>query len=402
MNQADMVTQNRTKKETAMFGYAVMHKGTSIASVYESDEVLEVRKVISGKGLTRGAAKDLAFELHQLSSCLWECSGYLPDLTAMSRLVRHFFHGGVAEGDREVVMQMKERFGVGQKAGQDSPWALESLAWIGASLNAVAAQLENTSKTHRAEVYDAVMQELCLLYRLAGQIELDTWYREVDDTTGSGLITMGQITEYVTRVEQWDPTLIEDLTVSSVVVAAVALFNFVATLDVVSTAASLAVGLEDETEFWEEAEDVLAQVVRSASSSSNGEESFDLQVVGEAALLALKGVDPVSLMRILCHPEGMKLAGERLDLEEYCRFAGQIGEVVMEPMELAASCRKMEDICIGWYREFYGGLAFSPWNLEPEDIGAQARLRLLAITGMESQLVLAPEDGNGEQNVEGG
>lgn len=299
-------------------------------------------------------------------------------------------------------MQMKERFGVGQKAGQDSPWALESLAWIGASLNAVAAQLENTSKTHRAEVYDTVMQELCLLYRLAGQIELDTWYREVDDTTGSGLITMGQITEYVTRVEQWDPTLIEDLTVSSVVVAAVALFNFVATLDVVSTAASLAVGLEDETEFWEEAEDVLAQVVRSASSSSNGEESFDLQVVGEAALLALKGVDPVSLMRILCHPEGMKLAGERLDLEEYCRFAGQIGEVVMEPMELAASCRKMEDICIGWYREFYGGLAFSPWNLEPEDIGAQARLRLLAITGMESQLVLAPEDGNGEQNVEGG
>jgi hypothetical protein len=366
-----------------MFGYAVHNQRNDLYAVHTNEEVLEVREVLSAAELPREWVVSLAYEMQFLSETMWERRRFLPDTETLSRITERFMTEGPDAGDKEVVARMQELMeGRGAARSPAITYEVHAVANVGAVMHVVADRLRLARANQKALVHEAIVVELEMLTgsNPAGGGEGGQGELELDDETRQ------EVSAYVERLEQWDPTLIDDTAVDPTVVGAVALLNLFAAAEVIASAASLAVSVGGDPVSWYEPEDLL-ELVSGLVAKGGAEERDAVELGGVntaaiAARLVATGLDPVQVMRLCCHPERETLAAEMLDVDEYSRFADTVNGDPMDPLGLAESCRRVEDLCVEWYREFHSRLEPSNWNLEPADIGLQTRLRLLELVGM--------------------
>jgi hypothetical protein len=368
-----------------MFLYAVDKGSTAINAIYPGRRSSWVRKVVTGGSLTTEQAAGLSFDMQQLSEVMWDHLEYLPDHTTMSKLIRTFTFKGTSEGIRALQEVLLER-------ETSDHWSNSAFANFCAGLTEVSRWLDGKPSRLRAQVGTAIGQEFNALHRLCLSSGAETWYEELVALMAGDPVPMSQVCRYVERLEQWDHSLIDDLSIDPRVVVTVALLNLLATAETITGAVSLA-------KYRGGPECPQIEVGDLSYQLTEGKDD-DIATAAMAVDLMACGIDPIRVMRMFCEPDGELIAVELLSGELYQYYLVQLdGREAIDPYLLAASARQLEDLCIDWYRTTYEEFEHNSWDLVPDDILPQARMRLLELVGFNRS---PNRDTQGPSGVHGG
>ena len=351
-----------------MFLYAVDKRSTAINAIYPGRRSSWVRKVVTGGSLTVEQAAGLSFDMQQLSEVMWDNLEYLPDHTTMSRLIRAFTVKGTSEG----IHVLHEVLLEGEIADN---WTNSAFASFCAGLTQVSRWLDGKPMRLRAQVGTAIGQEFNALHRVCLSSGAETWYEEIVALMSGEPVPMSQVSRYVERLEQWDHSLIDDLTIDPRVVVTVALLNLLATAETITAAVCLAKYRDGPECPQLEVSDLSYQLTEGRD--------YDIATAALAVDLMECGIDPIRVMRMFCEPDGWMIAEDLLSGELYQYYRTQLdGRDIIDPYLLAACARELEDLCIDWYRATYQEFERTSWELVPDDIIPQTRMRLLEMVGL--------------------
>ena len=352
-----------------MFLYAVDKRSTSINAIYPGRRSSWVRKVVTGGSMTAEQAAGLSFDMQQLSEVMWDHLEYLPDHTTMSKLIRTFTFKGTSEGIRALQEVLLKR-------ETSDHWSNSAFANFCAGLTQVSRWLDGKPSRLRAQVGTAIGQEFNALHRLCLSSGAETWYEELVALMAGEPVPMSQVCRYVERLEQWDHSLIDDISIDPRVVVTVALLNLLATAETITGAVSLAKYRDGPECPQIEVGDLSYQLTEGVDD--------DIATAAMAVDLMACGIDPIRVMRMFCEPDGELIAVELLSGELYQYYLVQLdGREAIDPYLLAASARQLEDRCIDWYQATYEELEYNQGSLAPDDILPQTRMRLLELVGLD-------------------
>jgi hypothetical protein len=249
------------------------------------------------------------------------------------------------------------------------------------SLNDLALQLEDGCDALREQIAEAVSQEANALFRLTGDCSNSTWYEQLVQEQSTRFLTNRQIVDYVKRLEEWDPTLIEDVSVDARVLAGVAVLQLTATAEVVASAATFAEVECDEQINWYQPEQLLYELAR--VDDDFGEDSTASRAAAVAGCAVLDGVDIREVISLFCE-EGEERAAELLDLDNFVEFVALLGnDEVLDPLQLAIGCRQLERECLEWYYTVHECWPDAVQNIDPADVMTLSRLRLRELVGLD-------------------